>query len=321
MLNKCEELRVFDDPYIQNLNPFDEGFRKAIDDRDDYGFLAATSNSTTDTLHTPQIIPDFVARHVKDEKLLRNDESRLPMQDEPENLSTTPDVMTNIPKITISESSIEKLQHHHQPQPILPKPNIIYAAPILTTTATSLHLNHNNHHECNNKSNESVKDKLKSIILNGSTSSSSSSVADSSKRMKIDTDTKLNLPAILIQTVPLIAPANLLINNTSKLKIESDVKPFDNGNSSRRTIKSEAENSTKRKSSTSNNKPDSAALKVERNRAAARRYRNKMKIQGQALRDKYDRSQKEIAQLKKEITDLKKLLLLHKECEVTKNLI
>jgi hypothetical protein len=316
-------LRVFDDPYIQNLNPFDEGFRKAIsEDHQHAGFLT-TPSSNQDTLHTPQIIPDFISRVIKEEKLKH--EVLLPIQDEPENLSTTPD----IPKYSITDQhehhTIERTQQ--QPIPLLPKPNIIYAAPILTSAAP-MHLNDSG------KSSESVKDKLKNIILNNNTTGTAT-ITDGSKRIKMESESKLNLPAILIQTVPLITPANFIINNNnndddSKLRVTSS----NNGNSNSIKLKPleikkpEREISTKKRtvtansdsSNNSNTKPDSNALKVERNRAAARRYRNKMKIQSQALREKYDRSQKEISQLKKEVTELKKLLLLHKDCEVTKSL-
>lgn len=50
-----------------------------------------------------------------------------------------------------------------------------------------------------------------------------------------------------------------------------------------------------------------------------------MKIQGQALQEKYEKAQREILSQRKEMTDLKKeltqvkaILLLHKDCEVTK---
>lgn len=50
-----------------------------------------------------------------------------------------------------------------------------------------------------------------------------------------------------------------------------------------------------------------------------------MKIQSQALQEKYEKSQREISTLKKELTDLRKeltqvktLLLLHKDCPVSK---
>lgn len=50
-----------------------------------------------------------------------------------------------------------------------------------------------------------------------------------------------------------------------------------------------------------------------------------MKIQGQALQEKYEKAQREIVTLRKELTDLKKeltqvkaILLLHRDCPVTK---
>lgn len=45
-----------------------------------------------------------------------------------------------------------------------------------------------------------------------------------------------------------------------------------------------------------------------------------MKIQSLQLREKYDKAIKEIGTLKKEIVELKKLLLLHKDCDVTKRI-
>lgn len=45
-----------------------------------------------------------------------------------------------------------------------------------------------------------------------------------------------------------------------------------------------------------------------------------MKIQSQALQEKYEKSQRELSSLKKELLELKKLLLLHKDCPVTRTL-
>lgn len=252
-------------------------------------------SSNQDTLHTPQILPDYILKTVSRDGLL-------PIQDEPENLSTTPD----IPKYTVNEHDHQRV---NQPVPLLPKPNPVYTA---TTHLSS---------DSEKKSNESVKDKLKNILLNNSNSINGTKT-EPSKRLKIDPDVKLNLPTILIQTAPLITPTNLIKtikqDNSSLRVSDSDIKPL-------HSKKPERDTSTKSKKVTStsdNNTTNSnpAALKVERNRAAARRYRHKMKIQSQALREKYEKSQKEIAQLKKEVTELKKLLLLHKDCEVTRKL-
>jgi hypothetical protein len=45
-----------------------------------------------------------------------------------------------------------------------------------------------------------------------------------------------------------------------------------------------------------------------------------MKIQSQALHEKYEKSQRELSSLKKELLELKKLLLLHKDCPITRAL-
>lgn len=217
LLNKCEELRVFDDPYVQNLNPFDEGFRQAISCENRDSFLT-TQQQSQDTLHTPQIIPDFIARPLKEESQV---------QEEPENLSLTPDT---IPKIIVSNVEVTK------PISILPKPSVIYATPILATSASQL--------QTGGDDRSNVKDKLKSVILGSST--------NDIKRIKLtENDKQLNLPAILIATPILAAPDTLIVNN-AVVKIKKEVKI------------NEKDGSARRKSDCS---------KVERNRAAARRYR------------------------------------------------
>lgn len=208
---------MFDDPYVQNLNPFDEGFRQAISCENRDSFL--TTQQSQDTLHTPQIIPDFITRPLKEEP--QN------VQEEPENLSLTPDT---IPKIIVSNVEVTK------PISILPKPSVIYATPLLATSASQIGDDRSN-----------VRDKLKSVILG-----SSSDI----KRVKLtENETKLNLPAILIATPIIEASGNLMINSGVG-KIKKDVK------SEEKII--EKDRNARRKSDCS---------KVERNRAAARRYR------------------------------------------------
>lgn len=207
-LNKCEELRVFDDPYIQNLNPFDEGFRQAISS-DNRRETFLTTQQSQDTLHTPQILPDFL--------------SQPKLQDEPENLSLTPE---NIPKITVSEVEAQK------PIPVLPKPSVIYATPLIAT-ATSYDPS-------------SVKNKLKNVILGNST------------------EVKRNLPTILIATPLIATPANLFNLNNGTVGSSQVVKVKKEVKSARDESESEKEGSGKRKAD---------ASKVERNRAAAKRYR------------------------------------------------
>lgn len=296
---------MFDD--LQNINPFDEGFRRAVEDNSS-GFIRdncfLTTPSSQDTLHTPQILSHFESHPVKNEPNLE-----IPIQDEPENLSL-PTTLEDSNNIDIQSSTTNandlKISPKVSQPPInlLPKPSIVHAEPDdhRITASTTLQFSNDT-----SKSNESVKDKLKNIIL------SNSGLQIDRKRIKIEP-----VPTIYIGTLPLIAsPVNLLVNNNSnKFKIVSNnndvtTKLSDSGNGSRKRTRAE--------------KSDASNLKVERNRAAARRYRTKMKIQSQALQEKYDKSLREIALMKKEMTDLRKeltqlktLLLQHKDCPVSK---
>lgn len=245
---------------MQNINPFEEGFRRAAEDnsngiiRDNF-FLTTPSNQ--DTLHTPQILPQFDPRSVKTE---------LPVQDEPENLTvpSTPEDLSNIPK---TSREAERLGSHvndliisqkasQPPIPLLPKPSIIYAAP-LSSAAATFNLVENLSQDDNK--NESVKDKLKNILL------SNPSTFEKNKRIKTEP-----MPTIYIGAVPLIAaPASLLgDNNSNKLRVVDHEVAHDE----RSPVKSSESGSGSRKRGRGD-KPDASNLKVERNRAAARRYR------------------------------------------------
>lgn len=255
LLNNCEALRVFDD--LQNINPFEEGFRRAAEDNSngiirDSCFLTTPSNQ--DTLHTPQILPQihFDPRSVKTE---------LPVQEEPENLTvpSTPEDLSNIPKTSREAESngndlIISQKATQPPIPLLPKPSVIYAAPIVSAPATFTVAE-------NDGKNESVKDRLKNILL--------SNPASFEKNKRIKTET---MPTIYIGAVPLVtaAAANLLINNGSnKLKVTDNEVAR---NSESLAVKSNESGGASRKRSRSD-KSDASNLKVERNRAAARRYR------------------------------------------------
>lgn len=52
-----------------------------------------------------------------------------------------------------------------------------------------------------------------------------------------------------------------------------------------------------------------------------------MKLQGQAMKEKFDKSQRELqilrkenSELKKELLHIKQMLLLHKDCPITKSM-
>lgn len=247
---------MFDD--LQNINPFEEGFRRAVEDNSNGIFRETcflTTPSNQDTLHTPQILPQFDPRSVKTEQ---------PVQDEPENLTvpSTPEDLSNIPKTSreAERNDLSISQKSTQPPiPLLPKPSVIYAAPMISAPV-NFSLSENVSQEDNK--NESVKDRLKNILLSNPAS------FDKNKRIKTEP-----MPAIFINAVPVplvtVTPTNLLISNGSnKLKLASNEARHDESLAVRT---SESVGATRKRSRS--DKPDPSNLKVERNRAAARRYR------------------------------------------------
>jgi hypothetical protein len=180
----------------------------------------------------------------------REQEVDFPTQNEPENLSlpATLEEATNIPN-TSNESNNLKIAP--KPQfPLIPK--ILYATPILSSSAVKIAettlLD-------SARSSESVKDKLKNILL------SNGGPQSESKRRKTET-----VPTILIGAMPQPVP---LIATTTNLIITSDKKMSNQASNDSKT--SEGINKLNETQKTS--KPPAAVLKVERNRAAARRYR------------------------------------------------
>lgn len=214
-------MRVFDD--LQNINPFEEGFRRACEDSnngiDHSGFLSVPTNQ--DTLHTPQILSSL-------------DPS--PTFGEAANINNIPKITTTQPspeRITIVDELNERIPPVTQaPIALLPKPSIIYATPITIKS--------------DSKGSESVKDRLKSVILSNS---------NDTNRLKTQ-----NIPTIIIGTVPIVAaPTNLILNNVVDEKKNE-------------TRKNDIEISSRKRSRPSG-ESKGGNQKTERNRAAAKRYR------------------------------------------------
>lgn len=220
----------------------------------DSSFLCATSSQ--DTLHTPQILPQFESHLFKNEPNTETETEtdEVPVQDEPENLTlpTTIKDSVNIPK-TFRDEPQHDLKRSQQPIALLPKPSVVYTS-LVSDQADPINRDIK-------ISNETVKDKLKNIILSNSVSQL--------ERKGIQLE---SVPKIIIGAVPLsTSQTNLLfINRTSnKLKLATndiaqtevtDVKMNDAASgSSKKRLRSE--------------KPETSSLKTERNRAAARRYR------------------------------------------------
>lgn len=135
-----------------------------------------------------------------------------------------------------------------QPIALLPKPNIIYATPLIASNLTTISTINN----VEPKTSDIVKNKLKSIIL------SNSVVQNDVNRIKTQ-----NVPTLIIGTVlPLIAaPANLIsLNDNAKMESLTKSTTFE---------KPPLRKATKRTASESKG----GSQKTERNRAAAKRYR------------------------------------------------
>lgn len=205
--------------------------------------------TSQDTLHTPQIIPPV--EPIEPPQILESTKIV--------DTTTVPTTTTNdIPKVEVPTITITSSNHMipiapkpttvaiTHPITLLPKSNIIYATPLLASDLTST---------INNaapKTSESVKNKLKNILL------SNSAVQQNEQVNRIKTQT---IPTLIIgAALPLIAaPANLIINEQPK--IESFSKPTND--------KPQQRKPSRRTSSESKG----GSQKTERNRAAAKRYR------------------------------------------------
>lgn len=62
-IRNCEEVGLFQD--LQNVNPFDEIFKKAADLAKNGVTIEFQSNNSNDTLHTPHILPHITDNHLK----------------------------------------------------------------------------------------------------------------------------------------------------------------------------------------------------------------------------------------------------------------
>lgn len=216
MLNNCEELRVFDD--LQNINPFEEGFRRAVEDNGDV--REQTFVTYQDTLHTPQILP-----HIEKCSLKANDDMQPPTQIE----SSESSLKDENPKTS-------KLKQ--MPVPLQPKP-IACATPLTAIFVAKI-----TETEQNNNTG-SVRDKLKNILLSNSS-------------IKVDRKRKLEAVPEIFEALTRATPSgndnekqNNVITDSTKINLSKEM------NRKRNKVE----------------KGEFSNLKVERNRAAARRYR------------------------------------------------
>lgn len=269
---KCEEVGLFED--LQNVNPFEETFRRAVEEKEegeeggtlDTGTPAGTGD---DTLHTPQVFPLlerresikertyklsklFIARSVsrKDEVTVVGGSS-----------GATPS--TADLKRKSNDSSV-LIAPKKAPVPILPK----LTTPVQPDTTTSIS-------GANDTDSDPVKIRLKKYLArNGATSGE---VEASSTTPKKVAKQSTEIPRII-----------------SKLP--------------------------ERNSAKSQEEDKETTEKHERWKAAAKRYRTRLKQNQDMIAQRNVALEEENAKLKAEVVRLRNLLQLHKDCEVTRAL-
>ncbi|XP_055541080.1 cyclic AMP-dependent transcription factor ATF-2 [Wyeomyia smithii] len=279
LIGKCEEVGLFDD--LQNVNPFEETFRRAVEEKsaktgDSFEEKQSSPVKSTvlkadDTLHTPHIFPLLERREsIKLSKLIisrnnsRKDETlvddalKVQAQVHEHLISTKVQMSQNSSRITKAKSLIK----------ILPKTTY------LPTTEQSVIII-----PCNMKNGESSSTRSNGINL---------------AKAKLKEHLKKNN-----------SPANC--NNTSEtnaFKVSSVDKEANFPEQSSNVTQDKTKN----------------VQKHERWKAAAKRYRTKVKQNQNSLHRKNIELAEENHRLKTEIARLRNLLSLHKECSVTKSL-
>lgn len=282
LIKNCETLGVFDD-----LNIFDIGFQKAIENHNECPNPSTLGN--TDTLHTPQILNESrtLTATIKFRKA-ENEQTKVPIDTIVDNLIFSTEA--TITKQCLIQKQFLKIK----PKPILlgaqTTSNIIQHTSNIAVPRTTI----------------DVKDRLKNIIL------SNNSCAISEKRLKVGESNSYSEHIKEENTIFNGSISTTMISNPTTSTISNNKLPSS----------SEPHRSNKTRSNIGPDKIDTE--RNERNRAAARRYRKKMKIYSQNLQEKYDATQEKLDKfqrentiLKKELNELKKLLLMHKECSVT----
>ncbi|CAO1418407.1 unnamed protein product [Diamesa hyperborea] len=282
LIKNCETLGVFDD-----LNIFDIGFQKAIQNHNECPNSSTLGN--TDTLHTPQILNERTLSATIKFRKAENEQTKVPIE-------TT--IVDNLIPLTEADKTKQCLTQKQHVK-IKPKPIMLGAQ------TTSNIIQHTSNIVVPGAAVD-VKDRLKNIIL------SNNSCAISQKRLKVGESDSYSEQ---IKEENTILNGNILttmISNPTTSTKSSNKLPSN----------SEPHKTNKTRSNIGTNKID--IERNERNRAAARRYRKKMKIYSQNLQEKYDATQEKLDKfqrentiLKKELNELKKLLLMHKECSVT----
>ncbi|XP_065095350.1 cyclic AMP-dependent transcription factor ATF-2-like [Ochlerotatus camptorhynchus] len=282
LIGKCEEVGLFED--LQNVNPFEETFRRAVEEKSSGSGESAQEKAVPvigpigtgdDTLHTPHVFPLLERRDSRKLSKLIISRSSSRKDDTPVSVSQSvlaSDARTTSKRKQQFVNPISKKQHVN----ILPKvtpsshPVIIISCErddrlSVIKTTSPLH---------------PVKAKLKKYLArNGS-------------------QTELQQQAVQLTS------SNTTTSTLSAPKKTKSAAAVSEASIPRSHVSEEA-----------------TILKHERWKAAAKRYRTRVKQNQDCVHRKNVELQQENLQLKTELAQLKSALSLHKDCSVTRALV
>lgn len=289
LIRNCDEVGLFDD--LQQLNPFEETFRRALPKSESESDVNILTIQNEDTLHTPNVMQYFRVTSAE-EKQQTDSKTSTEVKSEDKTISNE----ENDKKLKSSEISVIKTN--------IQATNISPASSAIATTAAVVNL---------------VSAYLIPISKVDSTVTTANRMNKPLKRlcpkvsMKksviVSNPVKDKLKEMLIKTKS--SPTtndHVIINETDVTKNNKQTQQKVENKSTQQIIVTtgrQGASKTKRKTS-------------ESNRAAAQRYRRKMKKEQHLLSQRNEELDAENKRLRAEVKTLQKILSSHHSCSVTR---
>ncbi|KAJ6644536.1 Chymotrypsin-1 [Pseudolycoriella hygida] len=356
LIRNCDEVGLFEDLHLQHVNPFEETFRQAVESKSCASITPTLDNAMImddalpqdeTTLHTPNVLPfyDLSNCTFKEESITMGDDVIASQDDRNPPECTFKTVLspkktelideTNLKNNCIVEEMDIKIEDAVQESlssfVVIDKPR----PPALILSNTS-----------------SLSSGFKKIVdetLSDETIPTTSSQPQNIKTINVKPLPKLTRilpmvpvptsdPIVKFGTTPKILQINL--NDTNKRLLLPKSRPAEekaisvkdklkatilkatmecdtNQINEQQNVKTISINDKKMSKRESSDKDDDK-LKVSRNRAAAKRYRNKLKLWHFETKQRNIKLEEENNKLRAEVRQLKSLLLAHQDCPVTK---
>lgn len=290
LIKNCEEVGLFDD--LKHVNPFDETFRRAVESKNDTPGAEITSvpeslNHSEDSLHTPQVFPQFEAPETAAAPPLSTQSSYSEFRVEKQQL-ILPDNITGKQKKAAKKCKPVKSvnaapkQTNILPTPSLPLKSVLVPAAINLVPATQIIA----------FSIPATAVMQRPVLLPKLTPEPL--VASQQPEMSVKDKLKAHLSS-----------PKIITSTTSPLSSPKDDEPARKRISTAKSCK--------------NSKRDSREVHddcMERRRAAALRYRRKIKKEQTELKRRNNELVAENSQLKALVKQLKELLWAHQNCSV-----